>query len=317
MNLYFDVDAGYFVTGPGTRERVDALSFKRGDTCSIAVRFVSGIVVQELGAGAAGKIGMKEQGEYDADFVASDSAWTKTGTGPSTVYTFELNLNTSELNTLLADDGTEGNDVASVELMFEMEYTVGGVTTSSNTITATVHNDVVKGDETGPTLAGGTVPPVNEVAATATYSEVAPGMGDADTITIGSITYRCKSTLAAINDFKEGATLQDTLDNLVAAINAGAGAGTLYFTGTTANPDVTAVRSGDDMIVTAKPGTGAGDDIPTTGGNGTWSGASLEGGTPATEGYLGTMKVDSDYLYVVASVTSGVPTWKKIALSAL
>lgn len=37
----------------------------------------------------------------------------------------------------------------------------------------------------------------------------------------------------------------------------------------------------------------------------------------AIEGYLGSMKVDSDYLYVVASVTDGVPVWKKIALTAL
>ena len=147
MNLYFDLDTGVFCSGPGSRDTVSSLSFKRGDTVSLAVRFISGIIVQELGVGATGKLGLKESGEYDADFVASDTAWTKTGTGTSTVYTFELNLNTSELNALLGHDGTEGNDVASVDLMMEMEWAVDGVTTSSNTITATVRNDVVKGSE--------------------------------------------------------------------------------------------------------------------------------------------------------------------------
>ena len=158
MNLYFDLDAGIFVSGPGTRDRVDRLSFKRGDTVSLAVRFLRGIVVQELASGATGQIGLKELGEYDADLVAGATSWTKTGTTTSTVYTFELGLNTAELNALLAHDATEGNDVASVDLMFEMEVIAGGITTSSPTLTCTIQNDVIKNDELVPAPSAGQAP---------------------------------------------------------------------------------------------------------------------------------------------------------------
>jgi hypothetical protein len=45
-----------------------------------------------------------QQGKWDikktfaGGFLANDAAFTKTGTGSSTVYQFDLNLNTSELN---------------------------------------------------------------------------------------------------------------------------------------------------------------------------------------------------------------------------
>lgn len=51
--------------------------------------------------------------------------------------------------------------------------------------------------------------------------------------------------------------------------------------------------------------------------NGSWGAATLTGGVTATSGVLGSMQVDSSYLYVVCSVSGDVPTWKKIALTSL
>ena len=144
MQLFFDLDAGIFVTAPGTRETLTAIAFKRGDTCSIAVQFLSGVDVQELASGAAGRIGMKANGDYDGDYIAADTAWTKTGTGTTTLYTFDLNLATTEIDTLLT------GHTASITALFEMEFLVGSVRTSSNTVSATILNDVNKGDETAP-----------------------------------------------------------------------------------------------------------------------------------------------------------------------
>ncbi|MCE5310435.1 MAG: hypothetical protein LLG20_22590 [Acidobacteriales bacterium] len=43
----------------------------------------------------------------------------------------------------------------------------------------------------------------------------------------------------------------------------------------------------------------------------------IDWGVGGTEGYLGSMKVDKNYLYVVAEVDTTKPYWKKIALTAL
>lgn len=148
MNLYFDLDTGVFCSAPGSRDTVSALSFKRGDTVRVNLRFVSGITVQELAAGASGQIGIKAAGDYDGDFIAAAPSWTKAGTGASAVYSFDLDLNTEPINTLLGYGA--GADVASVQGMFELQYVVDEVTTSSNTVTATIHNDVVRGTEGTP-----------------------------------------------------------------------------------------------------------------------------------------------------------------------
>ena len=299
MTLYFDLDAGIFVSGPGTRDRIDSLSFKRGDTCRIDLRFVSGITVQELAVGATGQIGLKESGQYDADFVAAATSWTKTGTGTSTVYSFDLNLATTELNALLGDDGTEGNDEESVALMFELEFVEDGVTTSSPTLTATVYNDVIKGDETGPTdITEGT--PVNSsLAITGTLTDgsspvvfptlIHGGLYEgknywSDDGTIGAADgYQCYYT--------DG---QWTLEKNVSS------ASTARWT----SADAVAHPR---LVSTWTPETAGGPDAT---------------GTPVitetvTSGRVGTMKVATGYLYIVCSATDGVPVWKKIALTTL
>lgn len=78
-----------------------------------------------------------------------------------------------------------------------------------------------------------------------------------------------------------GATASDSLDNLIAAINAAAGAGTTYGTGTVVHPDVTAAAgAGDTVDVTANAAGAAGDDIATDTdvGSASWGGTTLTGG---------------------------------------
>lgn len=78
-----------------------------------------------------------------------------------------------------------------------------------------------------------------------------------------------------------GATLAASLANLVSAINATAGAGTTYGTGTTANIDVSAVQLPLEQIevIANTPGT-VGNSIPcsTNDTNGSWAHTTLTGG---------------------------------------
>lgn len=103
-----------------------------------------------------------------------------------------------------------------------------------------------------------------------------------ETVTIGSTTYTFQTSLVdSANNVLIGATASDSIDNLIAALTAGAGAGTLYGTGTVANGDVTAAAGvGDTLDLTATAIGDAGNTVATTETltNGSFGGATLSGG---------------------------------------
>jgi hypothetical protein len=303
VKLYFDLDTSQFIDGPGFRNPVESLKFKRGDTCSIIVQFVREAVAQELAIGATGVFGLKAVGAYDSGFVAAAPSWVKSGTGATALYTFNLNLATDELNALLGVGA--GADVASVELNAEMEFVAAGVRTSSPTILATVENDVIRGDEAGPTdITAGT--PVNATYATA-YLEVDVNPTDGQTLILtselGVENYRFKNTPTLSGDIQIHASINDTATAIATMIGD-------------SDAVEAAVSSGNQVALTATVIGSAGDFTLT----GTASGDLITDEIPAidsTPGRGGTMKVSATHLYVVASVTDGVPLWRKIAHSAL
>lgn len=61
-----------------------------------------------------------------------------------------------------------------------------------------------------------------------------------DTVTIGTTTYTFVNTLSSANDVLIGADADESIANLIAAVNGAAGEGTLYGNGTVANPDASA-----------------------------------------------------------------------------
>lgn len=130
------------------------------------------------------------------------------------------------------------------------------------------------------------VPATDDVgqAAQASGALTFSGVGTAeDTITIGGVTYTLKAApTTGANEVKIGATADETANNLLAAINGGAGAGTLYGSLTTEHPDVYARKNATAVVgVVAKVGGTAGNAIATTeSGTGTSFGAAtLTGGT--------------------------------------
>lgn len=102
-----------------------------------------------------------------------------------------------------------------------------------------------------------------------------------ETITVGATTYTWASPVGAANTVLIGATTADCIDNLVAAINAGAGAGTAYGTGTTANTDAGAsVYLDPQMSLTAVNIGSGGNTVATTSttANAAFDDATLTGG---------------------------------------
>lgn len=162
-------------------------------------------------------------------------------------------------------------------------------------------------------------------AAYATGTLTGTTIADTNTVTIGGVVYTFKTALtspAVANEVLVGASDSDSLDNLIAAINAAAGAGTLYGTGTVANPFVTAAAgAGDTMDVTARSIGSGGNGIATTSTltAGAFGAATLTGGSFATEASKGDQMIDGSFLYtatanVAVTSTSG---WEKSAVAAL
>jgi hypothetical protein len=101
MRVYVNLDSREFVVSPVLLQRVSTLFFTRRDIVPVQVQFVRGGTVVELDAGATGQMGLKKT--FAGGFLANDAGFTKTGTG-TTIYQFDLNLNTSNLNAEFPED---------------------------------------------------------------------------------------------------------------------------------------------------------------------------------------------------------------------
>ncbi len=118
---------------------------------------------------------------------------------------------------------------------------------------------------------------------------------DLQTVTIDGKVYTFDDTVLDDIDGHVliGAAATDSIDNLIAAITLGAGAGTLYATSTTLHPTVTAVAGAlDTMDATAKEAGALGNAITTTETiTGDWDDPTLLGGL---DGDLFVIVVDVD-----------------------
>lgn len=139
-------------------------------------------------------------------------------------------------------------------------------------------------------------PAVPVIRATGTLSETGANAVKNDKVIIGTNEYMFVTVLTntAANKVKIAATFDGSMNNLIAAINHGAGSGTSYSTNTKANPKVTAgALAGGAFTVTAiTTNAAAGNAIPTlftpatAAVNLTWSGhATLYNGVDTITNY--------------------------------
>jgi hypothetical protein len=134
-----------------------------------------------------------------------------------------------------------------------------------------------------------------------------------ETVTLGATTYTFKGSVGTTaNEVLIGATVADTLANLVAAITASAGSGTTYGSDTVANTDATATTLPDSQIqATALTAGSAGNAIATTEttADGAWlHGATLSGGQDIptySEFFFDRLATDATILRAVSLVHRG------------
>lgn len=138
--------------------------------------------------------------------------------------------------------------------------------------------------------AGNAITTVVQQKAVGIFKITAGGIANNETVTVGTKTgpapavYTFKTAPPA-NPFEVliGGTLDQSINNLLAALTLGAGAGTLYGTGTTANLDVVATAIVGDpnaLLATAITAGTAGNSVATTEtcAHATWTAATLTGG---------------------------------------
>lgn len=132
-----------------------------------------------------------------------------------------------------------------------------------------------------------------------------------NTVSIGNQTYTfvAAGQANAANDVALGNTVQNTLQNLQAAVNGGAGAGNLYGSGTAVNTQasITSVNGGSAVVQALNAGT-AGNNVTLatsiTSNVGSGGGTTLSGGKNATFD-AGTLTLNNNPL-LAATATGGV-----------
>ena len=146
MRLYLDIDSRKFVASASEQRPVTGIEVKRRDTDLIELQFLRDRTVQELPTGTTIRLGLKPAANYTADFIASGT-FTKSGTGTSTKYLLDLNLNTVALNAAFAAATPEPETLAA---MLEVEWASGTNISSSLTLPVVINNDVIRGNEGTP-----------------------------------------------------------------------------------------------------------------------------------------------------------------------
>jgi len=108
--------------------------------------------------------------------------------------------------------------------------------------------------------------PGDAVKASGTLTSTGTAPANNDSVTVGGYTYTYKTALTgAAFEVLIGASASVALDNLKSAVNATAGAGTTYGTGTYAHPDVDATtKTATTLLFVAKNAGTEGNAIVTT-----------------------------------------------------
>ena len=148
MILFVDTATNQFVSDSLHKVPLDSVSFKRGDAASIELRFVEGTSVVPLESGASIVFGCKESGKYDGDFLVFTDEYTSVGDA----YLIAPSFNTEALDDALNSNGDDSDDLPSISTMLEVSWSEDGGASwqSTDTITATINNDLYKGVEGTP-----------------------------------------------------------------------------------------------------------------------------------------------------------------------
>ena len=156
VKLYVDLETLQLIEGPGFRNPVSSLRFKRGDAAQIEVMFLAGgISPVAIGDPISLEIqfGIKPRNRYDIGYLVHSATWIMPD-AEHPVYRCSPSFNTIELDSALGVGSSTGSELAEITLMGEITWRTGtGEPTSTRTFLVVVENDVNRGTEGVPTSA--------------------------------------------------------------------------------------------------------------------------------------------------------------------
>jgi len=158
VKLHVDLETLQLIEGPGFRNPVTSLRFKRGDAAQLEVTFLEGgSTAASIGNPLALEIqfGIKPRSRYDIGYLVHDSVWTMPAIdAESPVYQCSPSFNTVELDSALGVGSATGTELSEITLMGEITWREGtGQPTSTRTFLVVVENDVNRGTEGVPVSA--------------------------------------------------------------------------------------------------------------------------------------------------------------------
>ena len=152
MRLHVDLETLELIEGPGFRNPVTSLRFKRGDGARLEVVFLAGGTTpatigdpEQLEL----RFGVKPRNRYDIGYLVHTADWTMPDPEPaSPVYQCSPSFNTVELDSALGVGSATGTELAEIALMGEITWRAGAAEpTSTRTFLVVVENDVNRGTE--------------------------------------------------------------------------------------------------------------------------------------------------------------------------
>lgn len=172
VKLYVDLETFELIQGPGFRNPVSSLRFKRGDAAKLEVVFLrDGITPEAIGDPASLELrfGIKPRNRYDVGYLVHTADWTLPAPGAeSPVYQCSPSFNTVELNSALNVGSATATELSEVTLMGEITWRQdGSEPTSTRTFLVIVENDVNRGEEGVPTEAQPAYPAPEHIASPA------------------------------------------------------------------------------------------------------------------------------------------------------
>jgi hypothetical protein len=156
MRVTVDLNSENVISSPGVPQVQDKLAFKRNEVANLEVQFSRAGAIVELDDSATGIFELKTSAHYDSEPLTGSAGWIKFGSGVNTYYAFQFTLINEDLDALFFVDGNPLNDVVSLLVMGEIQWTIADINHKTQTLAVTLVNDVVR---TGDVIPGGGAPP--------------------------------------------------------------------------------------------------------------------------------------------------------------
>lgn len=150
MRLFFDLDSGGLIAGPGYRQPVNSLTFVRGDHPKIEIQFVEGGTAIDPNPENVWFC-VRPKDKFAGDYLVLSEGMARDAARTTPVWSAQVSFNTRSLNALLGH-GTEpqDDDIPFITATGEVGFAIDGHETSSIPFSVKIYHDLYKGDTSQP-----------------------------------------------------------------------------------------------------------------------------------------------------------------------